>query len=938
MPTTPTSTRPTARQIAGGLGALGVLAIGLVGIPAVLAAAVGWPLPHHLPGIGQVAGAFNKPIPDSFWPHLLATLAWAAWTYFAFSVAAGLVAHVRRRPFARRRLGTQSALYALIAAVAVLGQLRLTPTARALPQPTPVALVADTAPASPVQTAPVTHAVAPGDTLWGIAATYYGDGERWQTIFDANVGVPQPGGGALTDSHWIYPGWHLTIPDLTAAVAPPTPEPTVGPATTPPAPPVVTTPATSPAIPRTPAPPSAAAPIAHPRTLHRADPRPAPAAHLHPTTTAVPRTRVPSVVQSRPVAATTPSAPHGNRPPVTATDAHRRPSAGSDLPAWSIGAGIFGLGAIGLIGALDRRRRRQLIRRPNGMRIALPAQPSALADLELQLRQYAGSDSLSMLARIGDLLAHAAEEAGIPRPTVAGVRVTPDGLDVLLAGDAGSPPTPFESDPTDLAVWHLPAGSEPDVPLVAEPIHLAFVTVGSKADGTLLANLAHFRTIHLAVGADRVPGTLAAIGTELAGAGGPDGPSVVVVGAGHGIVDRLDAGIVVPDLDAALGELHGQQPGVIVVDADLLSDGHGELAAGTIRHLVVTAGPVPPAGVGLVLDPACPDLDSHQFGQHEPAHVDQETLDHVEALLDLADAPPVAPADELPAQPTEPPRPVEREASDDNVPAGPIMLGLLGEPTITVGGEARDLIDAVAPIAETKARRVAELLVYLAAHDGTATRGQWLTDISPDKALSDGYVRNLVLLTRRTLESLTGISDLLTYDRATQRLILDTRVQSDWTAFRALAVDNEPHRLCEALSLVSGVPFGVNPEPWTSASGLSYTMMGAITDAAAALGERALSDGDTRLAAWAARQGQLADRYDQALWRILLRAAVDAPERQRIWRELHALIAVDGDPEADLDPATVDLYRALAAEQPRRGAVVVLQDDDDTVIPTRQAV
>ena len=67
----------------------------------------------------------------------------------------------------------------------------------------------------------------PGDTLWGLAFRYYGSGEQWPTIFRANVGLSQPGGGALTDAHWIYPGWALTIPDATEA-------PPVAPTTAPP--------------------------------------------------------------------------------------------------------------------------------------------------------------------------------------------------------------------------------------------------------------------------------------------------------------------------------------------------------------------------------------------------------------------------------------------------------------------------------------------------------------------------------------------------------------------------------------------------------------------------------------------------------------------------------------------------------------------------------
>ena len=272
-------------------------------------------------------------------------------------------------------------------------------------------------------------------------------------------------------------------------------------------------------------------------------------------------------------------------------------------------------------------------------------------------------------------------------------------------------------------------------------------------------------------------------------------------------------------------------------------------------------------------------------------------------------------------------------------PGDSIVLGLLGEPTIAVGeGGARDLLEAVSPTAGTKARRVVELLVYLAAHDGSATRGEWLTDVSPEKALSDGYVRNLVLLSRRSLEALTGDGDLLAYDRSTQRFTLAERVRADWTIFRSLAAGGGPDGLRAALSLVRGMPFGANPEPWTSAAGISYAIVAEIVDTALSLAELAQSDGEARLATWAARQGQLADRYDQGLWRILLRSAGDPAARERIWQELCDLLAVDGDAAFDLDPATVDLYRVLSTPMPVSADVVVLQEDDDVILPTRQAV
>lgn len=61
------------------------------------------------------------------------------------------------------------------------------------------------------------YRVKPHDTLWRIARRLLGDGRRYKQIAELNDGRPQPGGGRLTDSHWLRPGWRLRVP---AALAP----------------------------------------------------------------------------------------------------------------------------------------------------------------------------------------------------------------------------------------------------------------------------------------------------------------------------------------------------------------------------------------------------------------------------------------------------------------------------------------------------------------------------------------------------------------------------------------------------------------------------------------------------------------------------------------------------------------------------------------------
>ena len=919
--------RPTRRQIAEGLGAAAVLVAGLAGIPAALVAAVGWPLMHHVPTGNQIAEALRSSIPDSFWPHLFATLGWLAWAYFVLCLVTTMVAHLRGRQHTwHPRLG-QAAAAGLVTAVMVLGQLRGTPAGRTSAAVPVVQLVADTTAATAAQATTVTHTVVAGDTLWGIATAYYGSGAKWQAIYLANVGVSQPGGGALGDAHWIYPGWVLVIPDVDAS-------PVIGTPASPPS-----TPIPAPVIPITaggghdistlPLPSARRAAPAkvggHPAAVHRVRP----AARILPTT-------------PRPAAGTGPIVHHheeahsGALGSHAGSGTHRPPEIAHDdeIGTFALGAGIFGLAAVGLVAALDRRRRRQSGRRAPGMRIPLPAAHSPLADLELRLRHYARADSLFWLTRLPDLLA---DGAGTPRPEVTAVRVLDRGVEVLVTSEAGDPYAPFEIRPGEPTVWYLPydadLGALNDT-VVNESVPLTLVTVGHGDGATVLVNLDHYRRVHIQVEADQVSGTLAAIGTELAGTTASEVDAVVAFGFGHGVIDRLGNGVVTDDLDAVLTYLPSGDEAIVLIDAALLTGQLAELVARTAGLRLVTAGPVPPAGTELVVNPAAPILADHQLDPVEPAQVTCDTLAQVGALLDLAEAPTDGRSDDQPYG-----KFAGRVAPLDGPPTGPISIGIFGEPTIAVGdGPSQDLLDAVSATAGTKARRVVELLVYLAAHGGTATRGEWLTDISPDKALSDGYVRNLVLLTRRSLEAIAGDPDLLVYDRATQRLILAPSVRTDCATFRAITASRDPEGLRAALSLVRGVPFGVNPEPWTSASGISYVIIDDVVDAAAALGEGALSIGDKQLATWAARQGQLANRYDQGLWRILLRAASDNPGLQRVWQELLALLAVDGDPVDDLDSVTADLYHVLNVRRPVAPEVVVLEGDDDTVVPTCQAV
>ena len=62
-----------------------------------------------------------------------------------------------------------------------------------------------------------TYTVESGDTLWGIADSYYGSGIRYTEIYDANAdtieaAAQEHGFDSSDGGHWIWPGEELIIP------------------------------------------------------------------------------------------------------------------------------------------------------------------------------------------------------------------------------------------------------------------------------------------------------------------------------------------------------------------------------------------------------------------------------------------------------------------------------------------------------------------------------------------------------------------------------------------------------------------------------------------------------------------------------------------------------------------------------------------------------
>ena len=242
-------------RMARRLGAILTLAALIVGVPYALTVIAPVRLPSQVPTVDSVWAAISRPDDGSLLLSVLAVAAWALWGLFTLSALGEALAQARSWTMPQiRPLGLIQHAAASLVTTAGLVLVTAAPAATAMagssgpdvaqvepvlrPEPRVAVAVratnssAGAAVAAP-QSAPAEAdrhpvvTVQEGESLWALAERHLGDGGRFVELVDLNLGRPQPDGHALTDAHWIEPGWLLRLPmdavDVPAPVYPPAP-------------------------------------------------------------------------------------------------------------------------------------------------------------------------------------------------------------------------------------------------------------------------------------------------------------------------------------------------------------------------------------------------------------------------------------------------------------------------------------------------------------------------------------------------------------------------------------------------------------------------------------------------------------------------------------------------------------------------------------------
>jgi hypothetical protein len=872
-----------------GVAALLALIVGTLGVPFVLLAVAGSPIPSSLPQIHHVHNVLSKPLSDGQIIGGLAVICWVVWLAFAISVLTEVFGWLRgiQTPnvpitggLARRLVIAAAVLFATSTQrpVTPLSQ-QLSPiaiTINGAGSPLPLVLTASTE--TSTQSSPtISYTVVPRDDLWTLAQNHLGDPYRWRELFQLNKGVLQGDGEALQSPELLRPGWVLQFPGDATGID----SPAVGPA-----------------------------PFNGPTTVNEEPPPPGPNVTYTDTPTSTTSTSITSTQSEAPTA----TEPSGD------TAAHQPPFL------------KMGLLASGTVFALDQvRRRRRRHRQPGTLSSELS---DDLMNAEVSLRFANETSNATRLDTACRALAHCFATASQPVDVrVDAVRISDNEVEFLLNSAVNSASGPFRVDSQGFS-WTL-SSSVHDVRVgafaaeMASPLP-ALVHIGSLDGSDVLIDLeSHGVTSitgehRLAVGhtvleqlatsvwADHIEvivvGLTVPIGLERVRTANQieEIPSLSV-GVAKSIRDTLrEEGIPTTFQGRATQEPNdGFIPTVVVLPADLangtafdeLIDVAGDGGQGLA---VVILGDYEGAQRKIIADLGCTSIDPPEL-ELTSLPVDDRAMSSIAELLDQATSNP-----EIEYQLPE--MPIDLREMVDLPPLPPVSVNVLGDVEI-VGGQE-----------EIDRSRSIEAVAYLALHRNGATDDKLKAALWP-KPPTPGTFNTTISLARRQLgQDQDGIPYVLPVRNG--RYMVSDAVGSDLDRFECLfamaksAPEAQAIRLLSgALELVRGKPFDDTRTgyAWAHTEGFIARAEALVADAAHALAQLHLQNGDAARATWAARKGLLASPGYEVLYRDLMFACeIDGnlAALETIMAELNALLdAVD--PSDNLESETTELYKRL---------------------------
>jgi DNA-binding SARP family transcriptional activator len=674
----------------------------------------------------------------------------------------------------------------------------------------------------------------------------------------------------------------------------------------------------------------------------------------------IPVAAMTSTTHAPPAAATLTDYTTGPAAPAASTSVAYMPSAAaaaSSNPEASLPlAGMFAAGLLagGIVATIGQMRHRQRQERQPGRRIALPGSEDAQRT-ERQLRAAARTSSTGQAAIRTTLNALAAglRTASQPVPRAAGIHITGNGADILLAAPAARPPAMFRAVPgSGDMCWRLPAETlirlRPAPGAGSGDLMPGLVSAGTTGGGGhLLIDLETSGVTTITGPIDLADRMLATAALELA------------TNTWAGSYDLLLSGFA----PVAAARYRAQDCGALSQAITVIERRAAELAltarAGedarpnrlsdpscpdwTLTLLIARAQPTPDQmsrilavarpGSGIaVLLPAGPLVATGAPDMTARIELDEDLAGNITAsigpfgltarprLLDSRDYQAITEILAAAQQPDVPAGTPPYLAASSTAAAGPqprdtarqLRVGVLGPVTIT--GAAEELQP-----------KQAELVLALALSRPSGLSMSALCTrlgADEDQPKPPDSLRQIMTRTRRRLgPAPDGDSYLRHIGNAQYVLAADAAVDLD--DFRRLSAGGQKAgdsvMLTEALSLVRGQPLD-NAFHWWIDPAIIEDIRAEVADTASALAELELRASRPAAAARAARAGLSADPAAEQLWRLLMRAEDAAGNKAGVheaWRrcmQIISEIAADGEPH----PATTALYHQLTRREQQR--------------------